>query len=74
MLTGDKLDTAKNIAISCKLFKNDMKILEIKEHSTSEELRNDLLSKLKNTDFDNDEQDVGLLIGGEELEKIFDDT
>ena len=74
MLTGDKLDTAKNIAISCKLFKNDMKILEIKEHSTSEELRNDLSSKLKNTDFDNNEQDVGLLIGGEELEKIFDDT
>ena len=28
MLTGDKLDTAKNIAISCKLFKEDMKIME----------------------------------------------
>ena len=74
MLTGDKLDTAKNIAISCKLFKDDMKILEIKEHSTSEELRTDLSRKLNITNFDDDNQDVGLLIGGEELEKIFDDT
>ena len=63
MLTGDKLDTAKNIAISCKLFKDDMKILEIKEHSTSEELRTDLSRKLNITNFDDDNQDVGLLIG-----------
>ena len=32
MLTGDKFDTAKNIAISCKLFANDMNIIEIQEN------------------------------------------
>ena len=42
MLTGDKLDTAKNIAISCKLFKEDMRIMEIKEHSTNDELKSEL--------------------------------
>ncbi len=39
MLTGDKLDTAKNIAFSCKLFKEDMRIIEIKEHSANKELK-----------------------------------
>ena len=29
MLTGDKLETAENIAISCNLFKEGMKILTI---------------------------------------------
>ena len=74
MLTGDKLNTAKNIAISCKLFKEEMKIMEIKEHSTSEELKNELTNKLNDDAFENDNIDVGLLIGGEELEKIFADT
>jgi len=74
MLTGDKLDTAKNIAISCKLFKEEMKIFEIKEHSTSLELRNELTNKLNDDVFEDDNIDVGLLIGGEELEKIFADT
>ena len=74
MLTGDKLDTAKNIAISCKLFKENMKIIEIKEHSTSEELKIELTNKSNDDAFDDDSIDVGLLIGGEELEKIFADT
>ena len=74
MLTGDKLDTAKNIAISCKLFKEDMNILEIKEHSTNKELKNELYNKLNGNTFDEENVDVGLLIGGEELEKIFADS
>ena len=73
MLTGDKLDTAKNIAISCKLFKKNMKIMEIKEHSTSQELKNELTIKLNDNVFDDENTNVGLLIGGEELEKIFAD-
>ena len=74
MLTGDKLDTAKNIAISCKLFKENMKIMEIKEHSTSQELKNELTIKLNDNVFDDENTNVGLLIGGEELEKIFADN
>ena len=74
MLTGDKLDTAKNIAISCKLFKNDMKIMEIKEHATNEELKIELTKKLNDNVFLDNNINVGLLIGGEELEKIFADT
>jgi len=74
MLTGDKLDTAKNIAISCKLFKNDMKIMEIKEHATNEELKIELTNKMNDKVFLDNTINVGLLIGGEELEKIFADT
>lgn len=33
MLTGDKLETAENIAKSCRLFKGDWKIVRIKEGS-----------------------------------------
>ena len=74
MLTGDKLDTAKNIAISCKLFKEDMRIMEIKEHSTNDELKSELTNKLNDEVFEDDSINVGLLIGGEELEKIFSNT
>ena len=74
MLTGDKLDTAKNIAISCKLFKEDMKIMEIKEHATVEGLKSQLKVMLNDNVFKDDLINVGLLIGGEELEKIFADN
>lgn len=74
MLTGDKLDTAKNIAISCKLFKEDMKIMEIKEHATVDGLKSQLKVMLNDNVFKDDLINVGLLIGGEELEKIFADN
>ena len=74
MLTGDKLDTAKNIAISCKLFQKEMKIIEIKEHLSKEELKNDLLLKLKDDDFNDLNKKFGLIISSEELEKIFSDN
>ena len=74
VLTGDKLDTAKNIAISCKLFKEDMKIMEIKEHATVDGLKSQLKVMLNDNVFKDDLINVGLLIGGEELEKIFADN
>ena len=74
MLTGDKLDTAKNIAISCKLFQKGMKIIEIQEHLSKDKLKNELLSKLKDEDFKDENINLGLLIAGEELEKIFLDN
>ena len=74
MLTGDKLDTAKNIAISCKLFKEDMKIMEIKEHATVDGLKSQLKVMSNDNVFKDDLINVGLLIGGEELEKIFADN
>ena len=74
MLTGDKLDTAKNIAISCKLFQKDMKIIEIEEHLSKEDLKNILNSKLKDEDLNDDNINIGLLIASEELEKIFSDN
>ena len=71
MLTGDKLDTAKNIAISCKLFQDNMKILEIPEHLSETDLKNELKKHLKADYFKNESIIMGLLIASEELEKIF---
>ena len=70
MLTGDKLETAKNIAISCKLFQKDMKIIEIKEHLSSDNLKNELISKIKGKEINND-NNTGLIISNEELDNIF---
>jgi len=36
MLTGDKLETAENIGLSCKLIQNDMVVWKL---STPEEVR-----------------------------------
>ena len=62
MLTGDKMDTAKNIAISCKLFQSNMKILEIKEHLSNEELDQELRSKISDIDIHDYSINYGLLI------------
>ena len=74
MLTGDKLDTAKNIAYSCKLFQKDMNIIEVKENSTIEELKKDMIAITKSDIFDNENINVGLLVASGELEKIFSDN
>jgi phospholipid-translocating ATPase len=39
MLTGDKYETAKNIAFSCKLFQHNMSIFEVGEYETKKELK-----------------------------------
>lgn len=36
MLTGDKMETAENIAKSCNLFAFDMKILHLNKHNINE--------------------------------------
>ena len=72
MLTGDKLDTAQNIAVSCKLFKQTMKIYEIKNLQNIESLTSSLISILRDKIFYDDLIKKGLLISSEELEMIFD--
>ena len=73
MLTGDKLDTAKNIAISCKLFQKQMKIIEVPEHSSDAELKSILLKTSSDDTFDDENVKVGLIISSEEIQKIFND-
>ena len=71
MLTGDKLDTAKNIAISCKLFNENMKIYEIKHFRNLNKIKASLISILRQEDFYNDEVLKGLLVSSDSLEIIF---
>ena len=71
MLTGDKLDTAKNIAISCKLFDEKMKIYEIKNYESLEKLKLSLISIIRQEDFYNENIIKGLLISSDILEIIF---
>ena len=71
MLTGDKLDTAKNIAISCKLFNENMKIYEIKHFRNVNKIKASLISILREEDFYNDDVIKGLLISSDSLEIIF---
>ena len=73
MLTGDKLDTAKNIAISCNLFNESMKIYEIKNFENINKLKFDLISILKEKNFGKDDVEKGLLISSDILEAIFQD-
>ena len=48
MLTGDKMDTAKSIAYSCKLLTDDQEIIELREGISAVDIRNILLSGLEN--------------------------
>jgi len=72
MLTGDKLDTAHNIAVSCKLFVQKMKIYEIKNLGNIENLKSSLISILRDKIFYDNSIQKGLLISSDELEMIFD--
>ena len=85
MLTGDKLDTAKNIATSCKLFQNDMNIIEIRENQNKRSLKMQITSELKHiydnlknqnqnnqpSENDGNKNNLGLIIASGELVKIF---
>ena len=76
MLTGDKYETAKNIAYSCKLFQQNMKIFEIEECNERHELKRKLKTLLKNNKNILENKGFfkcGLIIGGNELEQIFND-
>ena len=73
MLTGDKFDTAKNIAISCKLFEENMKIYEIKNDENIKQLKSSLVNILKQEEFYDEDIKKGLLISSDVLEIIFED-
>ena len=73
MLTGDKLDTAKNIAYSCRLFNNSMTIISIKEHSSLFEIKH-YFDELLEGSFFQPNKNYGLLISSEELTLIFNDN
>ena len=68
MLTGDKLDTAKNIAYSCKLFENQMKIIQF---DSDHDLETDLKNIINETTFYQKNIVYGLLISSEILSIIF---
>ena len=61
MLTGDKMETAENIAISCKLLTPDMKRLYINKKSMQD------LILLENNDNIVTKLGLGMLIDGESL-------
>ena len=68
MLTGDKLETAKNIAYSCKLFDSNMKIITFNKNSP---LQNQLNNIIKNPKFKNKNIKYSLLLSSEILTIIF---
>ena len=68
MLTGDKLETAKNIAFSCKLFDSNMKIITFNNNIP---LQNQLNDIIKNPKFKNKKIKYSLLLSSEILTKIF---
>ncbi|KAL4486127.1 hypothetical protein ABPG72_012180 [Tetrahymena utriculariae] len=74
MLTGDKLETAENIAKSCKLIQNDMKIIQISEKD-DQSLRNNLLGTAmeKFNQLKSDKAKKSLLVEGDSLTLIFKD-
>ena len=70
MLTGDKLETAKNIAYSCNLFHKEMTIITIKEHSSPNEIQSQLYTQLQHSR----NKLIALLISSEALTVIFNDN
>ena len=76
MLTGDKLETAKNIAYSCKLITHDMNLIYVEynkiiDNNPIKNLKN-YLSFIEKSNFNkNSNKRYCLLIKGEVLSKIF---
>jgi phospholipid-transporting ATPase len=73
MLTGDKMDTAKSIAFSCRLVTHDFILLEIPEKSSSLQIRNSLTEALKEIERDPNAQ-YALVISTDEISKIMHDS
>ena len=68
MLTGDKMDTAKSIAYSCKLLSDDNEIIEIKENSSVDQIKNILFTYMETCM--NRPGKYSLIIGMDELNII----
>ena len=70
VLTGDKVDTAKSIAFSCKLLSHEFEILEFEEQSSYEEIKSILEDFHRKIDFGDVLKKFGLVIASEELTLI----
>lgn len=70
MLTGDKVDTAKSIAFSCKLLTHDFEILELEEESSYEEIKVRINDFHKKIDFGRIDKKSGLILSSDELTLI----
>ena len=68
MLTGDKMETAENIARSCNLFSETMEIVVM--DSFENEVIKEKIASLKE---ENNKGESGLLIDGSTLEIVFSD-
>jgi len=64
ILTGDKLETAVNIAYSCGHFKRSIDLLELKTENESEFLENKTLLQFRKRVWDNPDHEFGLVIDG----------
>lgn len=74
MLTGDKLETAENIAKSCKLIQSDMHVIQISEKE-EQCLKENLLGSAMTT-FESlmkEKAKKSLLVEGESITIIFND-
>ena len=74
MLTGDKLETSKNIATSCKLITRDMDLIHVEynkifDYNPTKNLKN-YLNSLKLKIDDNNDKKYCLLINGDTLVNI----
>ena len=67
VLTGDKVDTAKSIAFSCKLLTFDFEIFEFEEQSSYEKIKRNLDEFHRKIDFGEVNKKYGLIISSEEL-------
>ncbi len=69
VLTGDKVDTAKNIGFACKLLTKDMEILEYsKEAGTANQSTQQLIERQKSAKQGG--QKTGLLVTGDIIEGV----
>lgn len=72
MLTGDKLETAENIAKSCALIQKDFSILHLYSQPTSEKMKDKMIELYEIIKMNNStNQKKGLLVEGSSITQIF---
>jgi magnesium-transporting ATPase (P-type) len=72
MLTGDKMDTAKSIAFSCKLITYEFVVFELKENSNLQEINETLIKSLEKLS-EGAQNKYSIIIGMDELDVILKD-
>jgi phospholipid-transporting ATPase len=63
VLTGDKTDTAKSIAFSCKLITHQFVLFEFKEKSSANEIREKMIDYMKRIQTDNENKQIQINTG-----------